>query len=192
MMKAHEKMALMAALLALMAGPRPAGAEDAGSRDSLPPFSVPSALAWEHDQIYQTLVRVTREPGQLGEAAMVVAEALEHHFDKEEVYALPPLVLLPVLARGDVYPEMRAILPITDELEFKMPELVAEHRKIAAAVEALRVAARSEGRYDIEELGDQILRHAQTDERILYPAAILVGRMVELRLGRAAWDLDAR
>jgi negative regulator of sigma E activity len=191
-MKAHEMVVLVVALLAPVASPRLAEAENAGSRDTLAPFSVPSALAWEHDQIYQTLVRITREPGRLGEAATVVAVALEYHFDKEEAYALPPLALLPMLARGEVSTEMREILPITDGLAVVMPELVAEHRRIAAAVEDLQAAARSEGRFDIEELGDQILRHAQTEERIMYPAAILVGEMVELRLGRAAWDPDSR
>ena len=53
---------------------------------------------------------------------------------------------------------------------------------IRAAVENLRVAARAENAEKHERLADDLALHAQTEEELLYPAAILVGEIVRARL----------
>jgi len=194
-MYAHSMVAT--ALLALLvAGPRPAGASPAGVGavpfDSLPPYSAPTTLAAEHYEIFDELHDATLESGRVGDAARSLAGLLGPHFVKEQEYALPPLALLPALARGESYEEMREILDLTDRLAVELPALLEEHEAIAAAAEELRAAATDGGRPELEHLTELVLRHAQNEESVTYPAALLVGRIVEFRLGRTAWYPDPR
>ena len=53
--------------------------------------------------------------------------------------------------------------------------MLAEHVKIRAAVDALRAAAKAEKAVEAERLADELALHAETEEEVLYPAAILVG-----------------
>jgi hypothetical protein len=59
--------------------------------------------------------------------------------------------------------------------------MLDEHKRIRAAVEELRVAARAEQSIRYEQLAEQLALHAQTEEEVLYPAAILVGEIVRAR-----------
>lgn len=61
---------------------------------------IPEPLKLEHQELHEELVRATKEPGRIGEAAKAVAAVLHPHFVKEEEYALPPLGLLSALATG--------------------------------------------------------------------------------------------
>ena len=164
----------------------------AAVRDTLAPFRVPVVLAEEHQEIHEVLSGAMREPGRVGEAARTLAAVMEPHFKKEEAYSLPPLALLPMLARGETYQEMREILPVTDRLTAELPFMLEEHRMIEVAARELLAVAQAEGRFDVERLAEQILRHARTEEQIMYPAAILVGTLVEFRLGRTVWYPDSR
>ena len=193
-MNAH----LMAAgaLLALLVAAPPAGASPAGEGaapgDSLPPYAAPTTLAAEHYEIYDELHAATLETGRLGDAARSLSDLLAPPFVKEEEYALPPLALLPALARGESYEEMREILAVTDRLAVELPAMLEEHKAIAAAAEELHVVAVAASRPELEHLAELVLRHAQNEEGVSYPAALLVGRIVEFRLGRTAWYPDPR
>jgi len=83
-----------------------------------------------------------------------VADILHAHFLKEEEYALPPLGMLPVLAEGTVLPEMQEAIELTDRL--KKAVIFAE----------------------------KLMLHAQTEEDVLYPASILIGEYLKLKLSR--------
>lgn len=164
----------------------------ASDRDTLAPYRAPVVLSEDHREMHEFLLGVTREPGQIGEAARALALVMDPHFEKEEAFILPPLALLPMLARGETYQDMREILPLTDRLAEELPVMLEEHKVIGEAARELLAIARAEGRYDVERLAEQVLRHAETEEQIMYPAAILVGKMVESRLGRRVWYPDTR
>ena len=55
---------------------------------------------------------------------------------------MPRLGLLSVLAKGKVIPEMGAALAMTDRLKRKLPDMLAEHTVIVAALDQLAAAAR--------------------------------------------------
>jgi len=175
--------------LALLAMVSPARGADS---DTLAAYGAPGVLQREHRQIHQLVSAAAFEPGRVGHAARRLSALMGPHVAKEEAYALPPLALLPQLAGGDFYLEMREILPITDRLAAEMPILIVEHDEIVAAAEKLLEAARVEGREDLVRMAEEVIRHAQLEEQILYPAALLVGEVVEGRLGRIAWYPDSR
>jgi hypothetical protein len=145
-------------------------------------FRIPSALKKEHEELHAELVRATKLGGPVGEAAEAVAKALHPHFVKEEEYALPPLGLLPALAEGQVTPDMRAVLRLTDRLRKDMPEMLAEHQAVMAELKKLTEVARAERQHEVVQFAEKLGLHAQTEEQVLYPAALLVGEYVKLRL----------
>ena len=146
-------------------------------------FKVPDVLKDEHEELHAVLSRATREEGALGAAARTVASRLHPHFVKEEEFALPALALLSRLARGDVTPDMAEVLPLTERLERELPGMLEDHRAIVAALEGLRSAASAAGRAEYVKFVDELVRHAQTEEVLQYPAAVLAGRYIRAQLG---------
>ena len=65
-------------------------------------FQIPKPLQVEHEELHATLVKATKSPGAVGEAAREVARLLHPHFVREEEFALPPLALLACERDGDV------------------------------------------------------------------------------------------
>ncbi len=148
-------------------------------------FEIPKAMKAEHDELHADLVRATEAGGQTGDAAKAVAKVLHAHFVKEEEYALPPLGLLAALAGGRVTPDMREVLAMTDKLEAELPQMLAEHKAIVAALEKLIAAAKAENKPEAAEFAEKLVLHAQTEEQVAYPTALLVGRYVKEHLAAA-------
>jgi hypothetical protein len=141
-------------------------------------------LRIEHEAVHSALVEATKAPGRVGEAARELAAVLHPHFEREEQIALPPLGLLEPLAAGASPPGMADVLIMTDALKNELPRMLDEHKRIRAATEKLRAAAREAGATKHEEFAAALALHAQTEEQVLYPAAVLVGEIVRARMPR--------
>ena len=148
-------------------------------------FPIPESLRKEHEEIHHRLVEATKAPGAVGEAARALAEVLHPHFVREEQIALPPLGLLAPLARGETAAEMRDVLPMTDSLRAELPRMLEEHKAIRAATLHLGETARTAGNADVAALADELALHAQSEEELFYPAAVLVGDLVRARTAAA-------
>lgn len=147
---------------------------------------VPEALKHEHEELHEELLRATRSGGRTGEAALAVAKLLHPHFEKEEAYALPPLGLLLPISRGEVTADMGSVLELTDRLEAEMPQMLAEHAEIKAALETLIAAADAEGKPQYAAFAQKLGVHALSEEQVAYPAALLVGRYLKVVLPKRA------
>ncbi len=145
-------------------------------------FEIPNPMKVEHDELHADLVNATRAGGKTGEAAKAVAKVLHNHFLKEEEYALPPLGLLSELSAGKVSAEMGDVLAMTDKLEAELPTMLAEHKDILAALSTLIEAAKAEGRPEIVRFAEKLMLHAQAEEQVAYPTALLIGRYVKSKL----------
>ena len=144
-------------------------------------FTIPQPLKLEHEELHAELVKATQEAGEIGEAAKVVAKLLHPHFVKEEEYALPPLGLLAPLAEGTITPDMTTVISMTDKLKADLPHMLQEHQRIVAALETLAKAAGKGGKPQYARFAEKLTLHAQTEEQVLYPAAILVGEFLKLK-----------
>jgi hypothetical protein len=149
-------------------------------------ISIPASLKAEHDELHANLAKATREAGALGEAAREVARLLHPHFVKEEEYAMPPLGLLGKLAWGTVTPEMASVLPLTRRLKAELPVMLMEHTDIVTALRRFRARAQEAGRAEYEHFADALIAHAKNEEEVLYPAAILVGEYLAIKLREPA------
>ena len=170
-------------VMALPTSPRTCGvpgeAEAAAQKTMI---AVPQSLEAEHHEIHEALLEATRVPGRVGAAAKELATVLDPHFERENEIALPPLGLLAPLAAGKTPAGQQEALAMTDALRKEMPRMLEEHKRIRAATEKLRAVAREEKAAAQEQFAERLAAHAQTEEEILYPAAILVGDIIRARM----------
>jgi uncharacterized membrane protein len=151
-------------------------------RDTAPP--VPLSIRLEHESLAGALEDATRQPGRIGEAARNLADRMRPHFAKEEELALPLLGVLPIVASGETPPDPDRFVRLAAALDIELPTMLEEHQGIAAAARALVEAARDGNRPDIAEFGEELIRHAGSEEEITYPAAVLVGRYLSVQSDR--------
>jgi hypothetical protein len=163
----------------------PSGAQPTTTVEATVKFPVPEVLKEEHAQLHSELESLIRSGGETGKAARAVAAVLHVHFVKEEEYALPPLALLLPLAKGELSPDMAAVLPLTRELKRNMPQMLVEHGELQKALLQLAAAGKAEHKPEAERFADELMHHAQTEEQVMYPAAMLVGEYLKLRLPAA-------
>ena len=153
-------------------------AAQGGQKATIP---IPQSLQVEHRAIHEALEAAIKAPGRTGAAAREVAAVLGPHFTREDEIALPPLGLLAPLARGERPAGMSEALAMSDALRKELPRMLAEHKQIRAATEKLRAAAREEKAPAHEQFAEELLLHAQSEEEVLYPAAVLVGDIIRAR-----------
>lgn len=141
--------------------------------------AIPHSLKMEHHELHEELARATREPGAVGEAARGVAKVLHPHFVKEEEFAMPPLGALAAVARGEKVTDAATVIAQAQRVADELPQMLAEHRQVVLALERLQAAAIEAGQPQHAQFAEKLKLHAQTEEEVLYPAAILVGRALE-------------
>ena len=146
-------------------------------------FRIPQPLKAEHDELYNLLGQAIQLPDNTGIAAQIVAKVMHPHFVKEEEYALPPLYLLPLLASGKISEEMKLVIPMTDKLKKELPEMLLEHNLILTALKVLVQHAKTEHHPEVVAFAEKLILHAQTEEEVSYPTAILIGEYIKLKLG---------
>jgi hypothetical protein len=166
----------------LVAGAAAGGQHEARAHGTS--FTTPASIEAEHEELHSELAAVGKMPGRTGAAARHVAELLHPHFVSEEEFALPPLALLRPLVDTGVAHEMRDIVAMTDRLKAEMPRMLDEHKAIVAALDELRAAATAERRPEGSRFAEKLTAHAQHEEEVLYPAAIIVGEYLKLTLPR--------
>ena len=60
--------------------------------------------------------------------------------------------------------------------------MLEEHKMIIEALHNLITASRNENKSQYVEFAEKLMLHAQTEEEVMYPAAILVGEYIKLKL----------
>lgn len=143
---------------------------------------IPQPLRVEHRELHKKLDEIVNIPGPIGKAAEGVVSILHPHFIKEEEYALPPLGMLKNLVEGEVYSDMEEkVIAMTSKLKKDLPNMLDEHKRVINALENLIKTSEKEKRTDIVQFANRLMLHAQMEEEVLYPAAILIGEFVKLK-----------
>jgi hypothetical protein len=144
----------------------------------------PSSLHHEFQQIEADLESVTAVPGRLGATARQLVGLLETHFVRQQELVLPPLGLLLPLSRRAMSRDMATLLPLIDRLRDELPRLLDEHLKIARGFDELAGLARLARRPDLVRLSQDVGSYAVIREQIVYPAALVAGDLLRLKLQR--------
>lgn len=139
------------------------------------PLKVPDSLKNSHDGLHVGLKRAMREPGRTGDVARRIMQIMDGHMLREEKFALRPLGMLKELGRGETPADLAEAGRLAQGLKSEMAQMVAEHRQIAELLHELAREAEAEGKPDYVQLAEEMILHAQLEEDVLYPAALLVG-----------------
>ena len=146
---------------------------------------LPGVLRTAHEELHEEMVAATRLGGQTGAAAQAVVRVLFPHILLEEEFGIPPLSLLPRLARGEISADMASVLRWTELLKAELPRMLDEHKQIVEALKGFLRAATAEQHSGYARLAEKLSVHVQLEEEVLYPASIVVGEYLKLKLGRA-------
>lgn len=147
-------------------------------------LSIPEPLRVEHHELFEALEAATRAGGATAEAAKKVMAVLKPHFDKEERFALPQLGALEMLTRqgATISPDMKKdLIARTERFRTELPAMLQEHKQISASLVEMQKAAKFENKLAIAALAEKIMGHAGMEEKILYPAVLLIGEYARSR-----------
>jgi hypothetical protein len=156
-------------------------------------LEIPNPIRTEHEELHTKIEDAMQAGGRTGVAAKAVNDALAPHFQKEERYALPQLGVLPRLVgavlktkeRNLSSQEREELIVRTERFKAELPKMLEEHRAVGIALDELKNVAEAENKPEQAHLAEQIRLHAQTEEQILYPAALLVGEHARLQAASA-------
>ncbi len=139
----------------------------------------PRSIEVEHEELLEELARLASIPGEVGAAAGSVSEVLRPHFERETVLALPPLGILRALEEDPVGTDSQEVRDLVHDLRGELPTMLREHRQIMRALERLSVMAAKAGEVEGVDFTEKLRLHAQLEEEVLYPAALLIGRFLD-------------
>jgi Hemerythrin HHE cation binding domain len=145
---------------------------------------IPQSIQTEHEELHGELARAIKAGGKTGDAARTVLKVLQPHMAREEEFVAPALALLQPAAEGKLTEAMAAVQPRIAMLESELPRMIAEHVRIVETLRDLVRAATEENQAGIARLAQVLVAHAQQEEEILYPAALLVGRVLGEKFGK--------
>jgi hypothetical protein len=144
----------------------------------------PHSIQAEHGSLHAELARAVKAGGNTGDAAREVLKVLQPHMAREEEFVAPALTLLKPLSEGRFTDAMAAARPRIERLEAELPRMLDEHVRIVEALRDLIRAATEENLPGFSALAQNLVAHAEQEEEILYPAALLVSRVLGERLAR--------
>jgi hemerythrin superfamily protein len=69
-------------------------------------------------------------------------------------------------------------------MKLKHSELEHEHKAIMIGLERLIAAAKNEDKPAVVDFAERLIDHARMEEEIIYPASVLIGEYLALKLGK--------
>lgn len=143
---------------------------------------VPSSIKKEHEHLLDQIHGITLFQDSAGLAAIKLNDLMQHHFREEEDFVLPPLGILTLLASGKTPEQSNEIIRLTDKLASQLTHVSVEHQLIKAYVDELKQADTNGSHPEIIEFEKQLYKHAKLEEEVFFPAAILIGEFLKLKV----------
>lgn len=146
---------------------------------------IPQSLSVGHRETIEQLTMLAHKKGPVGAAASHVLEVKKRHIAREVEFILPPLILLPRLAAGQVTPDMAWALPMTDRVRAEEEQIFEEHTKITDALNQLVAAADKAHDQEAKEFAESAAADSLGDMEILQPTLLLIGDILRSKLPAA-------
>ena len=86
----------------------------------------------------------------------------------------------------------REAATLAEKLRANYEQMLDEHRQLVASLKELEAAATAENQPRAAQFARALALHAQNEEQVLYPAALLVGEYLKLRQPPPGHGHDAR
>jgi hypothetical protein len=143
---------------------------------------VPQSVRFEHAETLEQLTMLGKRPGKVGEVARRAIEIFKLHVERENEFIMPPLTLLPVLADGQVTPDMAWAVAMTDRVRAEREEIFQEHTRVTEVLNELVEAADAAHDKDAQEFAESAAGDSLNDVEILEPTVLLIGDYIRTKL----------
>lgn len=172
-----RSIATIAALLHLL-GFTPVMAEPAT-------LEVPQSIRLQHQQIISRLEHfASNKDKESAAAAQKAAAFLKEHYAKEEEFVLPPLALLPRLAKGEVSKEMEPAVAMADRTKSALADFENDHINITSLMNELIEVGKKKKNDELVRLASRVAAQSLNDIEVAQPTTILIGEYIRQRLSR--------
>jgi len=146
------------------------------------PLVGPPTLEKEHEEIWQLLINVQKLSGKTGGIVERLATDLKPHIDKEESLVLPLLGILRELVNEKLsITQAKRAAAIYSRFGKEYPGMLHGHRELSKALDRLKRVGGEEGHLTAVRFAEKLEKHSQEEEEVLYPAALLAGRLATNR-----------
>lgn len=143
--------------------------------------AVPSSIIKEHEILLNQIHKLSLFEDSAGLAAKKLYSLMEHHFKEEEDVVLPQLGLLPLLANEKLPGQIKEIIQLSEKLKSHLTHLNVEHQLIEAYLGELKQVAAKKDLPEINDFEKELRKHANTEEEIFFPAAVLIVEYLKLK-----------
>ncbi len=146
------------------------------------PLSAPPSLEKEHEEIWRLLIEVQHLSGKTGSIVEKLSRDLKAHIDKEESFALPLLGILRDIADGKLKNGVAKRASVLGaKLEKEYWGMLHGHKELFKILERLKKVGAEEGHLTAVRFAEALEAHSKQEEEVLYPAAIVAGKMASKR-----------
>ena len=163
----------------LMAAPMVAG--NAADPSAL---QVPQSIGYEHEQIIKDLTNFAKREVAHAAAVQKALVVIKAHYAKEEAFVLPPLALLPKIAKGTISKDMKPAIAMADRTKAALPELQNDHLQITSLMNELIEAGKADHDEELTRLATRVAIQSLNDFEMTQPTTILIGDYLRLRLAK--------
>jgi hypothetical protein len=136
-------------------------------------LQVPQSIRVQHHQITSRLASFAKRDGSIAEAAQKALVFIKNHYAKEEELVLPPLGLLPLIARGEISKDIEPAIAMADRTRAALPEFQNEHIQLTALVNDLIEAGKKSRDEELQRLATRIAVQSLNDIEVVQPTTIL-------------------
>jgi hypothetical protein len=147
-------------------------------------LQVPQSIRHEHQQILSRLDHFAQgKDNETAVAAQKAAAFLKGHYANEEQFVLPPLSLLPRIAKGEISKDMEPAIAMADRTKSALPDFGNDHIKITSLMNDL-IAVGKKKDDDLVRLATRVAAQSLNDIEVNQPTAILIGDYLRRGLSR--------
>ena len=148
---------------------------------------VPQSVSYEHEQIIKDLTNFAKREVAHAAAAQKALIVIKAHYAKEEAFVLPPLALLPKIAKGAISKDMiskelEPAIAMADRTKAALPELQNDHVQITSLMNELIEAGKADHDEELTRLATRVAIQSLNDFEMTQPTTILIGDYLRLRL----------
>jgi hypothetical protein len=173
--------ALGIAALASVLAAAPTAAASAADQSAL---RVPQSVSYEHEQIIKDLTNFAKREVAHAAAVQKALIVIKAHYAKEEAFVLPPLALLPKIAKGSISRDMEPAIAMADRTKAALPELQNDHVQITSLMNELIEAGKADHDEELTRLATRVAIQSLNDFEMTQPTTILIGDYLRLRLAK--------
>lgn len=147
-------------------------------------LQVPQSIRIQHEQIVGRLANLAKSKGPVGAAAQKALTVLKGHYAKEEEFVLPPLGLLPRIAKGDISKDMEPAIAMAERTKAALSEFQNDHIQLTSLMNELIEVARKGRSEELMLLATRIANQSLNDIEVAQPTTIFIGEYLRQRLSK--------